>query len=298
MSSVAAELLHWRHGCGAAAASVVVAPGSDRVVRARQPGAGARPRLPRSPQAESFAVRAVDVSGHRHPIATFDGRAWLVDPPRAAGRSSGARSAGHRRPRDQRRRAGLDRAGVRRQRRTLALGPAGGRGAGGAGPRRIGERRLTEVSTYVPAGAAGSAVYVDLTVRTPEPRWQGAVVGAWVLPQEGAAPGRARRAASAPSAATTSTSRIPRRHPLGIAVAGRGGVQTWVMYNRSRRRRQLRAGRRQPARAARAAADSRAASRRRPHGLLRVEQLDLEDQRGVAGNRAVAEHAVARARAG
>ncbi|MEP7116199.1 MAG: hypothetical protein ABI880_01355, partial [Acidobacteriota bacterium] len=32
-------------------------------------------------QAEAFAVRAVDVSGRRHPIATFDGRTWLLDMP-------------------------------------------------------------------------------------------------------------------------------------------------------------------------------------------------------------------------
>ncbi len=96
----------------------------------------------------------------------------------------------------------------------------------------IGTQRLTEVSMYVPAGVAGSAVYVDLTVRTPAPRWLGAVVGAWVLPQEtgvpvvlGARPVKFR--------SYDEYVRIPRRHPLGIAVAGRGGTQTWVMYNRS-----------------------------------------------------------------
>ena len=96
----------------------------------------------------------------------------------------------------------------------------------------LGDRRLTEVSTYVPAGGSGSPVYVDLTVRTPEPRWQGTVVGAWVLPQDGAEPVvlGARQVAFR---SYDEYVRIPRRHPLGIAVAGRGGVQTWVMYNRS-----------------------------------------------------------------
>ena len=96
----------------------------------------------------------------------------------------------------------------------------------------LGERHVTEVSTYVPAGAGASAVYVDLTMRTPEPQWRGAVVGAWVLPQENADPvvlgARTTRFSSYDDYV-----RIPRRHPLGIAVAGRGGVQTWVMYNRN-----------------------------------------------------------------
>ena len=85
---------------------------------------------------------------------------------------------------------------------------------------------------YVPAGVAGSAVYVDLTVRTPEPRWLGAVVGAWVLPQDGAVP-VVLGARPVKFRSYDEYVRIPRRHPLGIAVAGRGGTQTWVMYNRS-----------------------------------------------------------------
>jgi hypothetical protein len=97
----------------------------------------------------------------------------------------------------------------------------------------LGERRVTEVSMYVPAGAGASAVYVDLTMRTPEPQWRGAVVGAWVLPQEGAEP-VVLGARPAAFRSYDEYIRIPRRHPLGIAVAGRGGVQTWVMYNRSK----------------------------------------------------------------
>ena len=96
----------------------------------------------------------------------------------------------------------------------------------------IGERRLTEVSMYVPAGVAGGAVYVDLTVRTPAPRWLGAVVGAWVLPQDGAAP-VVLGARPVAFRSYDEYIRIPRRYPLGIAVAGRGGTQTWVMYNRN-----------------------------------------------------------------
>jgi hypothetical protein len=182
-------------------------------------------------QAESFAVRAVDVSGRRHPIATFDGRTWLVDLPRGL--------VGPPSP-DPPAIVGLETSdGVpvstvrvfaasgeqwrwaQRAVEDLALRTAA-----------IGEGRLTEVSTYVPAGAAGSAVYVDLSVRTPAPRWQGAVVGAWVLPQEGAEP---VVLGARPMAFRSYDEyvRIPRRHPLGIAVAGRGGTQTWVMYNRS-----------------------------------------------------------------
>ena len=88
------------------------------------------------------------------------------------------------------------------------------------------------MSMYVPAGIGGSAVYVDLTIRTPEPRWQGAVVGAWVLPVEGTEP-VVLGARPTPFRSYAEFVRIPRRYPLGIAVAGPGGVQTWVMYNRS-----------------------------------------------------------------
>lgn len=182
-------------------------------------------------QAESFAVRAVDVSGRRHPIATFDGRAWLVDAPRTlVGPPAPAPPAI----------VGLETSeGVPVT--TLRVFAASGEpwrwaqhavedlAARTAG---IGERRVTEVSMYVPAGAGASAVYVDLTLRTPEPQWRGAVVGAWVLPVDGASP---VIVGARPVAFRSYDEyiRIPRRHPLGIAVAGRGGVQTWVMYNRA-----------------------------------------------------------------
>lgn len=182
-------------------------------------------------QAESFAVRAVDVSGRRHPIALFDGRAWLVDAPRRlVGPPAPAPPAI----------VGLETSeGVpvttvrvfaasgepwrwaQRAVEDIALRESG-----------LGERRITEVSMYVAATAGGSAVYVDLTLRTPEPQFRGTIVGAWVMPVEGGAPvvlgARAATFRSYPEYI-----RIPRRHPLGIAVAGRGGVQTWVMYNRS-----------------------------------------------------------------
>jgi hypothetical protein len=182
-------------------------------------------------QAESFAVRAVDVSGRRHPIATFDGRAWAIDAPRAL--------VGPPSP-DPLAIVGLETSeGVpvttlrvfaasgeswrwaQRAVEDLAVRTAG-----------IGERRTTEVSMYVPAGAGANAVYVDLTVRTPEPQFRGAVVGAWVMPVEGAEP-VVLGARPAAFRSYDEYIRIPRRHPLGIAVAARGGVQTWVMYNRS-----------------------------------------------------------------
>ena len=181
--------------------------------------------------AESFAVRAVDVSGRRHPIATFDGRAWVTDLPR--------RLIGPPAP-DPPAIVGLETSdGVPVS--TVPVFAASGerwrwaQQAVEALALRtvpVGNGRLTEVSTYVPAGAVGNAVYVDLTVRTPDPLWRGAVVGAWVLPQEGAEP----VVLGARSVAFRSYGEyvsIPRRHPLGIAVAGRGGIQTWVMYNRS-----------------------------------------------------------------
>jgi hypothetical protein len=182
-------------------------------------------------QAESFAVRAVDVSGRRHPIATFDGRGWLIDLPRQL--------VGPPAP-DPPAIVGLETSdGVPVS--TLRVFAASGerwrwarqavedlalRTAALAGDR------LTEVSMYVPAGVDGSAVYVDVSMRTPDPQWRGAVVGAWVLPQEGGAP---VVLGARPTAFRSYDEyvRIPRRHPLGIAVAGRGGVQTWVMYNRS-----------------------------------------------------------------
>jgi hypothetical protein len=182
-------------------------------------------------QAESFAVRAVDVSGRRHPIATFDGRTWLVDLPRGL--------VGPPAP-DPPAIVGLETSdGVPVS--TVRVFAASGeqwRWAHQAVEElalrtaAIGEPRVTEVSTYVPAGSAGGAVYVDLSVRTPSPRWQGAVVGAWVLPQEGAAP-VVLGARPAAFRSYQEFLRIPRRHPLGIAVAGGGGTQTWVMYNRS-----------------------------------------------------------------
>jgi hypothetical protein len=184
-----------------------------------------------APQAESFALRAVDVSGRRHPIATFDGRGWLVDlpgrligppapdPPAIVGLETNEgvpaftlrvfAAAGER--------FRWARAAVER----LALQTAG-----------IGDARTTEVSMYVPAGVTGGAVYVDLSVRAPEPLWRGAVVGAWVLPQDGAAP-VVLGARSASFGSYDEFVRIPRRYPLGIAVAGRGGTHTWVMYSRS-----------------------------------------------------------------
>jgi hypothetical protein len=182
-------------------------------------------------QAEAFAVRAVDVSGKRHPIATFDGRTWLVDlPSRLIGPPSPDPPAI----------VGLETSeGVPVS--TVRVYAASGepwRWAQhavedlAAQTAAIGEHHVTEVSMYVPAGVGANAVYVDLIMRTPEPRWQGAVVGAWVLPVEGAPPvvlgARPVRFRSYDEFV-----RIPRRHPLGIAVAGSGGVQTWVMYNRA-----------------------------------------------------------------
>ena len=195
-------------------------------------GPGVGPDPSRSvTQAEAFAVRAVDVSGKRHPIATFDGRAWLIDMP--------SRLVGPPSP-DPPAIVGLETSeGVPVS--TVRVYAASGEPwrwaqqaveALAAHTAAIGERRVTEVSMYVSAGVGANAVYVDLTVRTPEPRWQGAVVGAWVLPVEGAEPvvlgARPVRFRS-----YDEFIRIPRRHPLGIAVAGTGGVQTWVMYNRA-----------------------------------------------------------------
>ena len=183
-------------------------------------------------QAESFAVRAVDVSGHRHPIATFDGRSLADRSATPARRSAGARSAGDCRPRNQRRRAGLHVRVFAASGERWALGPAGGRSAGdedrghGRPPAhrgldlRAGRRRRQCRSTWTSPCEPRS--------RAGRERWS--------------APGCCRRTAASrscsargkwPSAATTSTCGIPRRHPLGIAVAGRGGIQTWVMYNRS-----------------------------------------------------------------
>jgi hypothetical protein len=181
--------------------------------------------------AESFAVRAVDVSGRRHPIATFDGRGWRVDAP---GPLVGPPAPT--RPEI----VGLETSEgvpVTTVRVYAAHGPAwrwaqqaveevAARAAG------LGEARATEVSLYVPAGAGTSAVYADLTVRTPDPAWQGAVAGAWVLPIDGAAP-VVLGARVATFRSYEEFIRIPRRHPLGIAVAGRSGVQTWVMHNRA-----------------------------------------------------------------
>lgn len=181
-------------------------------------------------QAESFAVRAVDVSGRRHPIATFDGRTWLTDMPHGL--------VGPPAP-DPPAIVGLETSeGVPVT--TLRVFAASGETwrwaqraveALAAKTAGIGDHHITEVSMYVPAGASGSAVYVDLILRTPEPQWRGAVVGAWVMPQDAGEP-IVLGARAVAFRSYDEFIRIPRRHPLGIAVAGRGGVQTWVMYNR------------------------------------------------------------------
>lgn len=186
---------------------------------------------PQVVQAEAFAVRAVDVSGRRHPIATFDGRGWLVDRP--------ASLVGPPAP-DPPAIVGLETSeGVPVTTvRVYAATGAAWRWAQRAAEELalatspIGERRTTEVSMYVPAGIGSDAVYVDLSIRTPEPRWQGAVVGTWVMPVKDEAPMTLGSRVSA-FKSYAEFIRIPRRHPLGIAVAGRGGEQTWVMYDRS-----------------------------------------------------------------
>lgn len=181
-------------------------------------------------QAEAFALRAVDVAGRRHPIALFDGRGWVID---AAVPAAGAPLP------ESHAIVGLETSeGV--PMRTVRVFAANGPEwqwaqaaveAVAVKAARVGERRQTEVSMYVPAVPGAQPVYADLTVRAPDPQWRGAVVGAWVLPVEGASP-IVLGARVTPFRSYDEFIRIPRRHPLGIAVAGRGGVQTWVMYNR------------------------------------------------------------------
>lgn len=181
-------------------------------------------------QAEAFALRAVDVAGRRHPIAHFDGRGWVVEAAAPTAVVSDSKRPAI---------VGLETSeGVpmRTVRVFAAHGPewhwaqaAVEAVALKAAP--VGRQRQTEVSMYVPAVPGAQPVYADVTLRRPDPQWRGVVVGAWVLPVEGASP-------IVLGARVTSFRsydeyiRIPRRHPLGIAVAGRGGVQTWVMYNR------------------------------------------------------------------
>ena len=206
-------------------------------------------------QAESFAVRAVDVSGRRHPIATFDGRIWLVDLPRGL--------VGPPAP-DPPAIVGLETSdGVPVS--TVRVFAASGerwrwaQQAVEAAGAAHGRHRRTSASPRCrctcPPACAGGAVYVDLTVRTTGPRWQGAVVGAWVLPQDGAAPVvLGARAGGVPQLRRVPADPAPpsARHRRGRTWrhADLGDVQP------QRGRRHVRAGRRQPARAARAPADS------------------------------------------
>lgn len=181
-------------------------------------------------QAESFALRAIDVTGRRHPIALYDGRGWVVETPRVVPGPPAATPQAI---------VGLETSeGV--PMRTVRVFAASGPDwqwaqaaveAVAVRAARVGERRQTEVSMYVPAVPGAQPVYADLTVRTPDPQWRGAVVGAWVLPVAGTSP-IVLGARVTPFRSYDEFIRIPRRHPLGIAVAGRGGVQTWVMYNR------------------------------------------------------------------
>src|SRR5262245_52447205 len=104
--------------------------------------------------AESFAVRAVDVSGRRHPIATFDGRAWVTALPRGL--------IGPPAP-DPPAIVGLETSdGVPVS--TVPVFAASGERwrwaqqaveAVALRMTALGDGRLTEVSTYVPAGAVG-----------------------------------------------------------------------------------------------------------------------------------------------
>ncbi|MEZ5293004.1 MAG: hypothetical protein R2745_18125 [Vicinamibacterales bacterium] len=180
--------------------------------------------------AEAFDLRALDVSGRRYPIATFDGLRWLAASPRAlVGPPAGEPPAI----------VGLETtdgvpvttlrvfavsgeawAWARRTIESLAVRAA-----------HLGDRRLTEVSMYVPAGAGGYPVFVDMVVRTPEPSFRGAVVGGWVLAVDGGEP-VVLGARTTTFASYDALVAAPRRHPLGVAVAGRGGDQTWVMYRR------------------------------------------------------------------
>ena len=211
--------------------SLVVGPGRDRVGRGGEPRAGAGPRLPHHPGGVVRGARGRRVRAAATRLPPSTDAAWLVDLPRLL--------VGPPAP-DPPAIVGLETSDGVPVSTSASSRPAAN---AGAGPGRRSKRSRCGPRPSATAGsprsrptcrpaAAGSPVYVDLTVRTPEPRWQGAVVGAWVLPQDGAEPVvlGARQVAFR---SYDEYLRIPRRHPLGIAVAGRGGAQTWVMYNRS-----------------------------------------------------------------
>jgi hypothetical protein len=184
---------------------------------------------PRAAFAQPFALRAVTVSGAREPIAQFDGRQWVppaLDPAVPIG--------------DEVAIAGLEstdgglvytvgvfpmssafwpraRAAVEQ----LAVGGGG-----------VGRARVTEVVMYAPPGLGGDAVFVDLVSRDPDPAWRGAVASAWVRPDPAGGAPLVLGSRVQPFATYEAFRAIPRRHPLGVAVAGPRGAVTWVMHTR------------------------------------------------------------------
>ena len=186
---------------------------------------------PRAAFAQPFGLRAVTVSGARELIAQFDGRQWVapaVEPAAQGPVADGAAIAGL-----ESTDGGLvytvgvfpmssafwprARAAVER----LAVDNGG-----------VGRGRVTEVVMYAAPGLDGDAVFVDLVSRAPDPAWRGAVVSAWVRPDPASGAPLVLGPRVQPFATYEAFRGIPRRHPLGVAVAGPRGAATWVMHTR------------------------------------------------------------------
>jgi hypothetical protein len=186
--------------------------------------------FPRASFAQPFALRAVTVAGAREPIAQFDGRQWVPSAD-ASGVDVTSRAAGAAIAGLESTDGGLvSTVGVVPMSSTVWPRARAAVEALASDAARLGPARVTEVVMYAPPGLGSDAVFVDLVTREPDPAWRGAVASAWVRPgADGSAPvvlgARVQRFAS-----YAAFRAIPRRHPLGVAVAGPRGAITWVMH--------------------------------------------------------------------
>ena len=183
---------------------------------------------PRVAFAQPFALRAVTVAGAREPIAQFDGRQWVAAPDEPSRRSGGAGTAI----------AGLELTdgGLVYTVGVVPMSSAFWPRARAAVEQlavdcgRVGKARVTEVVMYVPPGLGSDAVFVDLVTRDDEPTWRGVVASAWVRADPASGTPVVLGARVQPFDTYDAFRAIPRRHPLGVAVAGLRGAVTWVMH--------------------------------------------------------------------
>jgi hypothetical protein len=183
----------------------------------------------------AFTLFVVDAGGTRQPVAHFNGRAWAplceeygppdtlerVAPVLAIEGSRGSPLFPVRLLSDEPRRWQRARDAVQ----ALTDGAADVPG------------RIREAAVYVPVGLASSAVFVDLVMRSTEPRWWGVAASGWVHTDGDRVWVLAPRVV--PFASYEEFISTPRLHPLGVADVGRAGERVWVMQRRAPDRHEI-----------------------------------------------------------